>query len=654
MLDRLPREILVLIGEHLDQVYPDSLLDLICVNKHCFSILSILLYRSLKFYVDDLESDQLARDVARYSRVLPQRVGGYGFVRRLIIVHDGDEREWTIFKEQAWAQEQLRLNRHRLTRLERSGRDKDILEEYTFFPGSKTTRNTVHRTNLFWKPLAEFISSLPSLQSIIYNSHTQFPPCLLDAIHQHQPLCRIFVTRFHLWSLGAWGPEDEYESVLLSSPCLHAIGVHIEGSYGGRPSGTWANMYTPIALRELIAGVIPHLKKLVLFLDPVPFDFDSQPSQPWVGFGQQSKARGSLDYLSIHDEALFVERQFKSLHEDTDFTTLKVLKIPSMDLKTVEYLIANCHFPILTQLDIDLAPTHYHSVCDNYFPAVNSFLLGLPALSVLHLSKWHSDLGMKAILEHHGSRLYELFLSPSTGVTATLEDLKDVARYCPLLENLSIKIKRSKGDVQEVAIYKTIGALPRLQHLYLDLDASDWNLLPAHDSLRKSFVTRNDPTFDAFDQQYCDQFFEYSSQCPRNGHLKDAFINSALDDELARSIFHTISSVRTSCFMLESLEVKVTGAGCFSWNAIDMEEREFCDVLETMGRPRRVSQVNSSGNRGCEIKVGLVKGWRPYGRISEPSELAPFAKEIFQRIWPAKTENWWEDWHSFPLAESDE
>lgn len=95
MLDNLPREILVLIGEHLDQVHSRSLLDLACVNKHCFSVLTSLSYRSLKYYVDDLESDQLGKNVTRYSQLLLQRVGGYGSFRRLIIVHpNGNEREW--------------------------------------------------------------------------------------------------------------------------------------------------------------------------------------------------------------------------------------------------------------------------------------------------------------------------------------------------------------------------------------------------------------------------------------------------------------------------------------------------------------------------------------------------------------------------------
>lgn len=520
MLDRLPREILVLIGEHLDQVHPDSVLDLACVNKHCFSVLTLLFYRSVKIYVEHLQSDQLAQDVSRYYQLLLQRVGGYGTVRRLIIVHGKKECEIGIrFPGQARTQEHLQLYRHRITRLERSGRDEDILEAYTYFPGSTTTTDIAHQPVRFWKPVADLISRLSSLVSIIYNSYTQFPPCLLDAIHQHQPSCRLYITRFNLWSLGPQGPEDEYKSALLSSSCLHGIGVHIQGSYGSRPSGREANMYIPQALRELVAGVIPHLKKLVLFQDPVPSDVNSQLPRSWIGFGQQPKARGSLDYLSIHDGDPTTEQQLKSWQEDTDLSALKILKMSSMGKEAFEYRAANCHFPILTQLDADLASHGYLSVNGNHFRAAKIFLLGQPALSVLCLSKWNSHVDMKAILKPHGSRLYELSLSPGAGSTVTLEDLKHIAKYCPLLEKLTIRIKRSKGDAQEVAIYKTIGAFPRLQHLNLDLDASDLMLLPTPNSLRKNLVTRSEPDFDAFDRQFCYEYFDYSSKRPREGRL---------------------------------------------------------------------------------------------------------------------------------------
>jgi hypothetical protein len=83
-LTRLPREILVLIGRNLEYNYPNSLFALACANKHCFATLSVLLFQTLKFVVDDLESGQLAKDVHYYSQSLRAQ---YGSVRRLIIMH---------------------------------------------------------------------------------------------------------------------------------------------------------------------------------------------------------------------------------------------------------------------------------------------------------------------------------------------------------------------------------------------------------------------------------------------------------------------------------------------------------------------------------------------------------------------------------------
>lgn len=548
-------------------------------------------------------------------------------------------------------QEQLRLHQHRMSPLERSGRDEDILEKYAYYPGSETTRDTVHQTNRFWKPLAEFVSGLPSLVSIIYTSHTQFPPCLLDAIHQHQPPCRLYITRFNLWSLGPRGLEDDYETALLSSPCLHGIGVHMRASYGDRPFPELKqNVYISKALRELVAGLIPHLKKLVLFQDPSPFERDhNEPWPAWVGFGfgqQPDIRRGSLEYLSTDCPLRLGEWDLKMWQEDTDFSALKALKMGSiLDSEALRFLFTHCRFPSLTQLDINFNPNYYYG---EDFPAADAFLLGLPALSVLRLSGYHPELATEAVFEHHGLRLHELSLLPFGHETFTLEELEQITKPCPFLEKLTIKIKRCKGDAQEVANYKAIGVLPRLRHLYLDLDASDLDLLQRPDSPNDNLEARNDPTFDDFDQQYCKDMFYGNAQHLRNGDLRNAFINSALDQNLARSIFHTISSAQTSC-MLESMEVKVTGGGNFTWSDREGYFDSFYDVLETMGRPRRVSKVNSSSR---ETKVELVEGWRPYRKVSEPSALPPFAKEIFQRIWPAKTKKWWEDWHSFPLAVS--
>jgi hypothetical protein len=219
------------------------------------------------------------------------------------------------------------------------------------------------------------------------------------------------------------------------------------------------------------------LKKLVLFQDPSPFLRDhSEPWPAWVGFGQQPDIkRGSLEYLSIDCPLRLGKWDLKMWQEDTHFSALKTLKMgPILDSEALRFLATHCRFPSLSQLDINFNPNYYNS---EDFPAANAFLLGLPALSVLRLSGYRPDLATEAVFEYHGLRLHELSLLPFGHETFTLEELEQVAKTCPFLEKLTIKIKRSRGDAQEVANYKAIGALPRLRHLNLDLDASDLDLL---------------------------------------------------------------------------------------------------------------------------------------------------------------------------------
>jgi hypothetical protein len=116
-----------------------------------------------------------------------------------------------------------------------------------------------------------------------------------------------------------------------------------------------------------------------------------------------------------------------------------------------------------------------------------------------------------------------------------------------------------------VSKYKAIGALSRLK-LFLKLDASDIFLLDGYDyedeaEGRELPETRNDASFDSFDQQYSECTFFHHWLRPRNGHIRDAFINAALDQDLARSIFQTIRSGNStdgenSC-PIEFLELRV-------------------------------------------------------------------------------------------------
>jgi hypothetical protein len=107
-----------------------------------------------------------------------------------------------------------------------------------------------------------------------------------------------------------------------------------------------------------------------------------------------------------------------------------------------------------------------------------------------------------------------------------------------MLEDLMLNpIPRSKGDVQEVAIYKTVGAIPKLQRLSLTLDSSNLSLIWEGEDILK------DPSFDEFHQKF-QVATSGTSSVPyqsRYGHIRNALINSALDETLARGIFNCIS-----------------------------------------------------------------------------------------------------------------
>lgn len=73
-----------------------------------------------------------------------------------------------------------------------------------------------------WKPLANFIQRLPSLTDIYYSSSNQFLPCLLEALHQYRPQCRLHLYSFKLRSI--YDSDDDYcEFALVKSPCLYSI-----------------------------------------------------------------------------------------------------------------------------------------------------------------------------------------------------------------------------------------------------------------------------------------------------------------------------------------------------------------------------------------------------------------------------------------------
>lgn len=674
-LSRLPQEILILISDSLDQIDHKSVRSLACVNRNFLSICRPLLYvRALKFIECNDDGEQLAYDILHYSELL-QRLSGFWAVRRLIIfaIDDKDPEKLRQRRErrsqQPWCLPIISPEIY-------GGCEDDYLKFAATKPGDMKYKDTMHQKNDIWKPLAEFILRLPNLECIYYNSYYQFPPCLLDSIHRSQ--CRLYITKFALWSLGPQGPTDPYELTLMCSPSLHGIGMAGEGVYGNRmveSTTSWEHIYLTEALRYVVSGA-PHLKIMIVNhlrgYRWTPTRYYSPP--PWPGFTLQRGGR--LEHLEIRETESRKLRQntkedIEKWNQDTDFSVLKTFKLAaSSALDALDYMATHCQFRSLTDLAICFKPDWSRWHPSDYYSAASSFLLNLPPLSNLELHRWHPKMDTESILKLHGPRLQRLWLLPCRGETVPLETIRHLSEHCPVLEELSTRIRRSRGDFQEVSKYKAIGALPRLKRLFLKLDASDLFLLDGYDygdlvEGRELPVTRNDASFNSFDQQYSECTFFHDYLRPRNGHIRDAFINAALDENLARSIFRTIRSGnntdgKDSC-PLEVLELRVRRAGQLSWDPGHEDEWGFHDVLRKMSRAHRLTRKENG-----DVEIVLPDIHEAMMPLSAPvtfdldtnrkvtPSILPFALKIYQRVWPPKNEHWWDDWHSFPLAFSAE
>ena len=419
-----------------------------------------------------------------------------------------------------------------------------------------------------WTPLVDLIRQLPALSDLFYACPGQFSPCLLQALHQHRPNCRLHISRFSFRSLNR--PDlDAHELALATSPCLYSVLVRYDWY-----DSDGIEDYNEEAVMHIATGLAPNLKEVRTFRAAAGWSLARMraletPRKPWQGFAlnkqKQIFTRGSLRHLQLAGYGSITRDIVKTWGRRTDFSTLRILDLESdIEADALDFLATKCNFSSLIALVLVLAtgnllerPTIDHSSLANHF------LCGLPSLFTLKLAGELSHTTLDIILGHHGAALHRLWLSPSgtlNRLVITQQEAKQIAEHCPLLEDLGLTMPRSKGDAGEVAIYKTLASLPKLQNLFLTLDASDCAILIDGD---EDDETPNDPSFDDFDQQFFDDPRGLYRK-PRNGHVRDAFINSALDETLARAIFWSISTAKPSgALPLERLKLRMTGGGCF-------------------------------------------------------------------------------------------
>lgn len=615
------------------------------VSKHCGATAREVLFRNASMTVTSRK--QLQIDVGCWKQRIEQ-ISGFGLARRLFI--DGN------MPPEQEDKGQLRVP------IASTATRRGAIETTTWDPPRaeyRPAQQTIDEDSA-WRPLVELIQHINLLTDLEFDCVNQFPPCLLAALHQYHPQCRLHIGCFNLRSLGH--PEsDHYEFALVTSPCLYSI-----------TTSEFSHDWHMQSLYRVVSHLAPNLQRVLIYYATAYGDIEwLQPrSVPpaWKGFSLDdskiTNRRGSLSILE--DREGTPDLQEWSVF--TDIAALRILKLGGPSITDLNWMIENHPFQAVHTLELHVYDRHLSDdIQAEYYLLVAAFISCLPPLKSLFLSCHFNHHTFKAILETHGVFVRHLDLSSvkclysSTETGFVLGLISQIQCSCPLLEDISFKIPRSKGDITEHRIYRTLGAMPRLQNADLILDCANRDCVVHIEEGHHEIP--EDPSFDEFGQLWCSpNTAEDEHWVPRNGHVRDNLINSAVDETLARAIFQSISSAKIGDHFipLQSLRLRPSDGSYFgtqddspSRYAIEQIE-EIDEVIDHISRTWTLKRDVRHGHQNSLIVEGEVPSEYKHATRAGKTDFLPSVMAVVRRLWPGRGEEpykWEDNWHSFPLAD---
>jgi hypothetical protein len=470
--------------------------------------------------------------------------------------------------------------------------------------------------DMAWAPLVNLLAAEIPLEDLVYNCQSQIPPSLLRIIHEQNPQCRLHHLTFKFRTL-LWGVPKSYELELATSPSLHKVKVTC-----AQRDSDGDDDFNLEAVMELATRLALNLSKVtVLSLFPGGSLRSTLPRGSWQSLpGFRAGRRRSLESLSVRGQTrLTTPKMLQDWARHIDFTCLQQLTLcgcldilPSgLSGETMEWITQTQSFPRvrllsvqITRDDLFVEKPHYREQAISFFHTFNS----LEQLSIEGPIDYQI---MDSTLAYHGQTLRKLSLHPfeETPLGVNVRNLRDIpfrftkdcvlqlGAQCPLLEELTILVKRDKSSTSEAEIYRCFGKMINLRSLTLLLECSNWR------------VTR-DPTY-APDFNEGDQEPVETGRYPwlKRGEAKKAFINCAVDEALACFIWKAISHNKTGR-RLERLKLCPTGAGEYGTAArlpptfaVIVQNLARCWLCERVaGRYRRI--------HGHRIATGKETGSR--------------------------------------------
>ena len=505
-----------------------------------------------------------------------------------------------------------------------------------------------------WMLVAELVVALPHLADVTFSCPSPFPACILEALHGKDPLPRLSLQTFKFRTprRDAVSPD---EMALATSPCLHSITVQYL-VWGSRLVD-----YNRDAVMRMVAGMAPNLREIRISSSgrgpgqsPDLHAFATSNFHTWQGFPGVSDADmepGRLTSLTIVAPMRLELLQVWT--ERTDFTLLRTLHLEtSLKMESLQWLGENCRLPSLRELGLKVfqpLDRPYQELVD----AVAFFLTGVPPLETLALSGVVETQLLDLALLKQGDSLHQLTLGPFTPFerpsgrlhrpkVITGHAIQRVGEACPKLRDLTVYMCRSKSDSTEAATYRAFGQMVTLKRLSLHLNCSNYG--------------DGDSPFDEFGRKP----FHGKDDTILNGHVQDVFLNCAMDEPLARSIWTIICRHKTGA-PLQSLRLEPFGGRALGPKSVYRDRLIY--IVSNLSRAYLLERINDYGGEGqdnvslSDLKEKARKETDERGRAhgEDDSPLTMATMRVFRSIWPEKegSVDWRDDWSSLALQSNE-
>ncbi|KAM0688974.1 hypothetical protein Q7P36_011050 [Cladosporium allicinum] len=520
--------------------------------------------------------------------------------------------------------------------------DKNVLDGYensVYYGGTYAVydESVIKRSSeedMAWAPLVKLLEAETSLEDLVFDCRSQFPPSLLRVLHERHPRCRLHHLTFKFRTL-LWGVPNTYEMELATSPSLYKV----KATCAHRDTDG-DDDFNLEAIMELVTGLAPNLNEvIVLNLFPAGTLRSRLPRGSWQGLPGFSRGkRGTLKSLSLKGHTrLGTPKILQDWARHVDFTGLRHLTLggclnmmgSGLSGETMEWIVETQSFPNVKTLYVHVTRDDLYVPRPNYREQAISFFRTFDSLEQLSIDGPIDRRIVDDILAHHGRALRKLSLHPfeAQPVGPNVRNLRDldvpfhfdkdcvlqVRDQCPILEELTVLVKRNKSSAPEAEVYRCFAEMRTLRSLSLLLDCSNWRV-------------HRDPTYAPdFDEEDQESVDTEAYLWLKRGELKDAFINGAVDEALACSIWKTISQNK----------IGITQNLARSWlfERVPRDDTEDFTVTELRQRER------------------LAIDEREARYLDRPH--CPGFWKAFRSIWPAKdgSKDFRDDWSSFPLQE---